>query len=151
MGETAYDVCLLQLLDPLVVQWRTQDLRLAKPPAVLPQAHLAAVLVAAAAHIALADLMLLLAPSENCTDCCHQPPSVAQASCNFGFDSPTSQSLLTSSVFAGMLLGAASWGFLADELGRRKALLASTAVVVGAGLASSIAPTPAVSASTLDL
>jgi len=45
-----------------------------------------------------------------------------------------------------MLLGAASWGFLADEVGRKKALLASTTVVVGAGLASAAAPTPLVRA-----
>jgi MFS family permease len=69
-----------------------------------------------------------------------------QASCNFGLgDDPTSQSLLTSAVFAGMLLGAASWGLLADEIGRKRTLLASTAVVVAAGLASSAAPTPTVS------
>lgn len=43
-----------------------------------------------------------------------------------------------------MLLGAASWGLLADEIGRKRALLASTAVVVAAGLASSAAPTPTV-------
>lgn len=74
------------------------------------------------------------------------PRRCLQASCNFGFDSPTSQSLLTSAVFVGMLLGAGSWGFLADELGRKRALVASTAVVVGAGLASAAAPTPAVRA-----
>lgn len=68
-----------------------------------------------------------------------------QASCDFGLGDPTSQSLLTSAVFAGMLLGAASWGLLADEIGRKRALLASTAVVVAAGLASSAAPTPMVS------
>jgi MFS family permease len=101
-------------------------------------------------HTAPADLMLLLIPSANSADRCHQLPTAAQASCSFGFGSPTSQSLLTSSVFAGMLLGAASWGFLADELGRRKALMAATVVVVGAGLASSTAPTPAVSASSLN-
>lgn len=67
------------------------------------------------------------------------------ASCNFGLgDDPTSQSMLTSAVFAGMLLGAASWGLLADEIGRKRTLLASTAVVVAAGLASSAAPAPTV-------
>lgn len=70
--------------------------------------------------------------------------TVIQASCSFGLGSPTSQSLLASAVFVGMLLGATFWGFLADELGRKKALTASTAVVVGAGLASAGAPTAAV-------
>jgi MFS family permease len=68
-----------------------------------------------------------------------------QAACNLGFDSPNSQSLLTSAVFVGMLLGAAAWGFLADKVGRTRALTASTAVVVVAGLASSVAPTQTVS------
>jgi MFS family permease len=45
-----------------------------------------------------------------------------------------------------MLLGAACWGLLADELGRKKALVAATGVVVAAGLTSSAAPTLVVSA-----
>jgi MFS family permease len=67
-----------------------------------------------------------------------------QAACEFGF-SASQQSLLSSVVFAGMVLGAATWGLAADALGRRTTLLASCSVVVAAGLASAAAPGYAVS------
>ncbi|WIA28090.1 hypothetical protein OEZ86_010672 [Tetradesmus obliquus] len=59
--------------------------------------------------------------------------------CQFGF-SASQQSLLSSAVFGGMVLGAAAWGLAADALGRRATLAASAAVVVAAGLASAAAP-----------
>lgn len=67
-----------------------------------------------------------------------------QTACEFGF-SATQQSLLSSVVFGGMVLGAASWGIAADALGRRAALLTSCSVIVAAGLASAAAPNYAVS------
>ncbi|KAF6259151.1 major facilitator superfamily domain-containing protein [Scenedesmus sp. NREL 46B-D3] len=61
------------------------------------------------------------------------------AACEFGF-SAGQQSLLSSVVFGGMVLGAATWGLAADALGRRTTLLTSCSVVVAAGLASAAAP-----------
>jgi MFS family permease len=62
-----------------------------------------------------------------------------QTACEFGF-SAGQQSLLSSVVFGGMVLGAAAWGLAADALGRQTTLLASCSVVVAAGLASAAAP-----------
>lgn len=67
------------------------------------------------------------------------PCAAMQAACEFQF-SATQQSVLSSVVFGGMVLGAASWGLAADALGRRTTLLASCGVVVAGGLASAAAP-----------
>ncbi|EDQ84394.1 uncharacterized protein MONBRDRAFT_12844 [Monosiga brevicollis MX1] len=54
------------------------------------------------------------------------------------------QTAVTVAVFAGMLLGALAVGLLADRYGRRAATLAYTATIAGFGLASALAPTPAI-------
>lgn len=54
--------------------------------------------------------------------------------------SPAATGLLTAT-FAGMLLGAWFWGFLADRLGRRSVFLTTVALGVVFGLAGAFAPT----------
>ncbi|CAN0920547.1 Organic cation/carnitine transporter 7 [Linum grandiflorum] len=54
--------------------------------------------------------------------------------------SSSQESLLTTVVFAGMLVGAYSWGFVADSYGRRKGLLGITVITSGAGILSTFAP-----------
>ncbi|XP_073132076.1 organic cation/carnitine transporter 7-like isoform X1 [Henckelia pumila] len=54
--------------------------------------------------------------------------------------SPTEESLLSTAVFAGMLIGAYFWGFLSDSYGRRMGLRCIAAVTVGAGFLSSFSP-----------
>lgn len=53
---------------------------------------------------------------------------------------PAQESILTSIVFAGMLVGVYSLGAAADALGRRKGFLLSALLLGGAGLASAAAP-----------
>lgn len=50
------------------------------------------------------------------------------------------QSLITSVVFAGMLIGAYSWGIVSDKHGRRKGFLMTATVTACAGVLSSLAP-----------
>lgn len=50
------------------------------------------------------------------------------------------QSLITSVVFAGMLVGAYTWGLISDKYGRRKGFLFSAMVTSAAGLLSAFAP-----------
>ncbi|KAK4488966.1 hypothetical protein RD792_004757, partial [Penstemon davidsonii] len=50
------------------------------------------------------------------------------------------ESLITSVVFAGMLIGAYSWGVVADTYGRRKGFLVTAIITSGAGFLSSFAP-----------
>ncbi|CAN1338021.1 Organic cation/carnitine transporter 7 [Linum perenne] len=50
------------------------------------------------------------------------------------------ESLLTTVVFAGMLLGAYSWGIVSDKCGRRKGFFIITMITSGAGLISSFSP-----------
>lgn len=50
------------------------------------------------------------------------------------------ESLLSSVVFTGMLLGACSWGYISDKYGRRTALLFSVTLTAGAGLTSALSP-----------
>ncbi|PON90636.1 Major facilitator, sugar transporter-like [Trema orientale] len=50
------------------------------------------------------------------------------------------QSLITSVVFAGMLVGAYSWGIVSDKHGRRKGFLMTAMVTAGAGFLSALAP-----------
>ncbi|KAL9445125.1 hypothetical protein AB3S75_018174 [Citrus x aurantiifolia] len=50
------------------------------------------------------------------------------------------ESLLTTVVFAGMLLGAYSWGIISDNYGRRKSFLGIAMVTSMAGLLSSFSP-----------
>ncbi|KAL9442226.1 hypothetical protein AB3S75_020689 [Citrus x aurantiifolia] len=50
------------------------------------------------------------------------------------------ESLLTTVVFAGMLLGAYSWGIISDNYGRRKSFLGIAMVTSVAGLLSSFSP-----------
>ncbi|CAN1761226.1 Organic cation/carnitine transporter 7 [Linum perenne] len=54
--------------------------------------------------------------------------------------SSSQESLLTTVVFAGMLVGAYSWGFVADSYGRRKGLLGITVITSGAGILSTFSP-----------
>ncbi|GFZ11617.1 major facilitator superfamily protein [Actinidia rufa] len=50
------------------------------------------------------------------------------------------ESLITSVVFAGMLVGAYSWGSVSDIYGRRKGFLFTAMVTAGAGFLSAFAP-----------
>lgn len=50
------------------------------------------------------------------------------------------QSLITSVVFVGMLVGAYSWGVVSDNYGRRKGFLFTALVTGGAGFLSAFAP-----------
>ncbi|XP_022723469.1 organic cation/carnitine transporter 7-like [Durio zibethinus] len=50
------------------------------------------------------------------------------------------ESLLSTVVFAGMLMGASSWGLVSDNYGRRKGFLSITVVTSGAGLLSTFSP-----------
>lgn len=50
------------------------------------------------------------------------------------------ESLVTSVVFIGMLVGAYTWGLVSDTFGRRKAFLFAATVMLGAGLLSAVAP-----------
>ncbi|KAL2531242.1 Organic cation/carnitine transporter 7 [Abeliophyllum distichum] len=50
------------------------------------------------------------------------------------------ESLITSIVFAGMLVGAYSWGIVADNYGRRKGFLITAMVTAAAGFLSAFAP-----------
>ncbi|KAL6893529.1 hypothetical protein ACP4OV_007627 [Aristida adscensionis] len=51
------------------------------------------------------------------------------------------ESLLSSVVFAGMLIGAFTWGFVSDRYGRRTVLLFSTLLTSGMGFLSALSPT----------
>jgi MFS family permease len=57
---------------------------------------------------------------------------------------PAAQSLLTSVVFAGMLVGVYCLGAVSDGLGRRKGFFLSAALLGTAGLASAMSPSFAV-------
>ncbi|KAI5563577.1 hypothetical protein BDE02_14G000800 [Populus trichocarpa] len=50
------------------------------------------------------------------------------------------ESLITSVVFAGMLVGAYSWGVVSDRCGRRKGFLVTAIITFGAGFLSAFAP-----------
>lgn len=50
------------------------------------------------------------------------------------------ESLITSVVFAGMLVGAYSWGVVSDRYGRRKGFLVTAIITSGAGFLSAFAP-----------
>ncbi|XVF19137.1 hypothetical protein REPUB_Repub11eG0083100 [Reevesia pubescens] len=50
------------------------------------------------------------------------------------------ESLLTTVVFAGMLIGAYSWGLISDNYGRRRGFLTIAIVTSGAGLLSTFSP-----------
>ncbi|XP_021769773.1 organic cation/carnitine transporter 7-like [Chenopodium quinoa] len=50
------------------------------------------------------------------------------------------ESLITTVVFAGMLVGAYSWGLVSDRYGRRKGFLATAMITSIAGLLSAVAP-----------
>ncbi|CAI9786776.1 unnamed protein product [Fraxinus pennsylvanica] len=50
------------------------------------------------------------------------------------------ESLITSIVFAGMLIGAYSWGIVSDNCGRRKGFLITAMVTAAAGFLSAFAP-----------
>ncbi|XP_021657245.2 organic cation/carnitine transporter 7 isoform X2 [Hevea brasiliensis] len=54
--------------------------------------------------------------------------------------SSSEESLLSSVVFAGMLIGAYSWGLTSDNYGRRKAFLSMTVITSGAGFLSAFSP-----------
>ncbi|KAJ0788345.1 putative major facilitator, sugar transporter, major facilitator superfamily [Helianthus annuus] len=54
--------------------------------------------------------------------------------------SSTEESLITTVVFAGMLIGAYSWGFVSDNFGRRKGLLSIAIVTSGASVLSAFSP-----------
>ncbi|KAJ8759598.1 hypothetical protein K2173_008778 [Erythroxylum novogranatense] len=50
------------------------------------------------------------------------------------------ESLISSVVFAGMLVGAYSWGVVSDRFGRRRGFLVTAIVTSGAGVLSALAP-----------
>ncbi|CAK7339784.1 unnamed protein product [Dovyalis caffra] len=50
------------------------------------------------------------------------------------------ESLITTVVFAGMLLGAYTWGIISDKYGRRKGFFVTAIMTSGAGFLSSFAP-----------
>uniref|UniRef100_A0A2N9HHH5 Major facilitator superfamily (MFS) profile domain-containing protein n=1 Tax=Fagus sylvatica TaxID=28930 RepID=A0A2N9HHH5_FAGSY len=54
--------------------------------------------------------------------------------------SSNEESLITSVVFAGMLVGAYSWGIVSDKHGRRKGFIITATVTAGAGFLSAFAP-----------
>ncbi|KAG2536464.1 organic cation/carnitine transporter 7-like isoform X2 [Panicum virgatum] len=54
--------------------------------------------------------------------------------------SPQDESILSSVVFAGMLIGAFTWGFISDRYGRRTVLLLSTLLTCGLGFLSALSP-----------
>ncbi|XP_065863971.1 organic cation/carnitine transporter 7-like isoform X2 [Euphorbia lathyris] len=54
------------------------------------------------------------------------------------------ESLITTVVFLGMLVGAYSWGLVSDKYGRRKGFLVTALVTSGAGFLSSFSPNYAV-------
>ncbi|KAL1357979.1 organic cation/carnitine transporter 7 isoform X1 [Arachis hypogaea] len=54
--------------------------------------------------------------------------------------SPHQESFITSAVFAGMLIGAYSWGIVSDKHGRRKGFLITATVTAAAGFLSAFAP-----------
>ena len=60
--------------------------------------------------------------------------------CEFGVSS-REEGAMTSVVFAGMMLGAPSWGVMSDSRGRRPAMLASAATTLAAGVGSGLGGT----------
>ncbi|PIN12688.1 Synaptic vesicle transporter SV2 (major facilitator superfamily) [Handroanthus impetiginosus] len=54
--------------------------------------------------------------------------------------SPTQESLLSTAVFGGMLVGALFWGFISDAYGRRIGMRGVLVVIAGAGLLSAFSP-----------
>ncbi|KAL0374655.1 UNVERIFIED_CONTAM: Organic cation/carnitine transporter 7 [Sesamum radiatum] len=54
--------------------------------------------------------------------------------------SPTEESLLSTAVFAGMLVGALFWGFVSDAYGRRIGMQGIVVVIAGGGLLSAFSP-----------
>ncbi|XP_050225092.1 organic cation/carnitine transporter 7 isoform X2 [Mercurialis annua] len=54
--------------------------------------------------------------------------------------SSAQESLITSMVFVGMMIGAYSWGLVSDKFGRRRGFLATAVITSGAGLLSAFAP-----------
>jgi MFS family permease len=52
----------------------------------------------------------------------------------------TQTAFLSTAVFLGMMIGAASWGQISDKYGRRYGLILSNGVVLLAGIASALAP-----------
>ncbi|EEF34357.1 organic cation/carnitine transporter 7 [Ricinus communis] len=54
--------------------------------------------------------------------------------------SSTQESLLSTVVFGGMLIGACTWGLISDNYGRRKCVLSITVITSGAGFISAFSP-----------
>ncbi|WCJ34857.1 Synaptic vesicle 2-related protein [Euphorbia peplus] len=54
--------------------------------------------------------------------------------------SSSQESLLSSVVFAGILVGAYTWGLVSDSYGRRRAFLSMTVITSGTGMISAFAP-----------
>ncbi|KAJ0021400.1 hypothetical protein Pint_32417 [Pistacia integerrima] len=54
--------------------------------------------------------------------------------------SPKQESLITTAVFVGMLVGTYSWGIMSDNYGRRKGFLVTAVVTFVAGFLSAFAP-----------
>ncbi|XP_031253469.1 organic cation/carnitine transporter 7-like [Pistacia vera] len=54
--------------------------------------------------------------------------------------SPKQESLITTAVFVGMLVGTYSWGIMSDNYGRRKGFLVTAVVTSAAGFLSAFAP-----------
>ncbi|XAR69567.1 hypothetical protein NMG60_11001209 [Bertholletia excelsa] len=54
--------------------------------------------------------------------------------------SSSKESLITTMVFVGMLMGAYSWGLVSDKVGRRKGLLSIAILTTGAGFLSAFSP-----------
>uniref|UniRef100_A0A7C8ZTL1 Major facilitator superfamily (MFS) profile domain-containing protein n=1 Tax=Opuntia streptacantha TaxID=393608 RepID=A0A7C8ZTL1_OPUST len=54
--------------------------------------------------------------------------------------SSNQESMITSVVFAGMLIGAYSWGAVSDKFGRKRGFLITAIVTSGAGMFSAVSP-----------
>ena len=64
---------------------------------------------------------------------------IVQVRCEWGL-SPGQESLLSSAVFAGTMVGANAWGAVSDSLGRKRGFTFTALFIFGFGLLSALAP-----------
>ena len=89
-----------------------------------------------------APQILILAP--------HTPVTTLQVRCGWGL-SPGQESMLTSAVFLGTMLGVSSWGAIADGLGRRRGFAATALFIFAFGILSALSPNYVVRSSVINL